>query len=438
MNKALQNFKNYLHRPAFIVTALLLATVTLAPLVLGGTSSAAQLTNRSLTISSGIPGATGVTYTYGLKVLTATQPVQGVEFQACTAALGTCTAPTGLSFSSATLSGQTGWDAGAAFTLDGTGANNCIPSASELCIKRTDATNETATAKTVVFSTNTNPTGAPVTFFVRITTYNVNTYTTGGIVDTGTTAAATTQTLTVNAAVQEVLSFCVGNTSVNDGTTVVSGTGCAGISGTSLNLGTLQNSQTNVSPVPVINGGDNNNGVAMLQTNASNGASVVYQAIQQSGGTQHQGSLKVSGASCTNDGVVPSTSTVDQCINSAGASRVTLTAGTEMFGMTIAAVNCNGLTAYTCTYAGGTYHLTRATNYNATAANTYTTDSGLVSGTTNASYAWDESGSAVQVASSSTVVANEALILKFAATPNITTPTGAYTAQANFVATPTY
>jgi hypothetical protein len=36
------------------------------------------------------------------------------------------------------------------------------------------------------------------------------------------------------------------------------------------------------------------------------------------------------------------------------------------------------------------------------------------------------------------VVADEALILRFAATPSITTPFGAYAAQTDFIAVPTY
>ena len=53
-------------------------------------------------------------------------------------------------------------------------------------------------------------------------------------------------------------------------------------------------------------------------------------------------------------------------------------------------------------------------------------------------YAWDISGSLVNIANASGPTDDEALILKFAAVAAITTPTGSYTVQGDFIATPTY
>jgi hypothetical protein len=263
---------------------------------------------------------------------------------------------------------------------------------------------------------------------VRVFSYSDIAYTTA--VDSGTVASSTTQTLTVSATIQETLTFCIGATTINDGTTAPPA--CSGISGTSLSLGTLTSADSSVSPVTVGNGGDGNNGIAELSTNAVNGAVITYDSIQQAG-TNHKGTLRVAGATC-NAGTV----TNDQCINASGTTQATLTAGTEAYGMTIASVICPSSPAYTCTFAGGTYHLTRDTNYDGTGANTYPTDTNLVSGTTNAGYAWDETGTPDTIATSATVVDREALILKFAATPNVVTPAGTYTALADFVATPTF
>lgn len=415
-------------------------TVAAAPImIMSQTATAAQITNRSVTISSAQAGNTGTTYTFGFTTATA-GAIQGLGFQACTTALGTCTAPTGLSFSGAAFSSQTGWTNATNFAFDGTGAGGCIAAANELCAKRTQVASETIGARTIVFTGITNQnssncsSAANCTFFVRMVTYSNSTYATA--VDSGTMASSTTQLFTVNAAIQEQLAFCVGNTTINNATSSVPT--CSTITGTSLNLGTLSSSNVSVSPVPSATyNGDANNGLAELSTNAVNGSTVNYDAIQQSG-TNHQGALRVAGATC-NAGTV----NTDQCINSIGASKATLTAGTEDFGMAIAGINCSNVTAYTCTFSSGTFNLVPATNYNCNgivggSADTFDPDGGVIAGPTSCSYAWVESGTSTNIATSTTVVAGEALILKFAATPNLVTPTGSYTAQADFIATPTF
>jgi hypothetical protein len=415
-----------------ISQVLLLAVVALLPLVLGK-AEAAQITSRSVTISSGVPSATGVTYTYGVTLPTA-GTVQSVQFQACTTAVGTCTGPTTQNVNQGSEASRSGWSGATAFTRDATGGGSCTPANNVLCIKRTDATSESG-AKTLGWNTQTNPSTANSTFFIRITTYSDTGWTTS--VDTGTVASAVVQTLTVNAAVAEVLNFCVGSTTVNDATTSA-GADCTAVGGTALNIGTLDTSSTNVSPVNT-NGGDNKNGVAMIRTNAASGATVSYDAIQQSG-SNHQGALRISGATCTAD-ANPSTDNTDQCINSQGTTQGAFNATTdttEKFGMTVAAINCGSTSAYSCVFGSGTYHLTRAANYDGTGGNSYPTDSGAVSGATNAGYAWQESGGVVQIASSSSVIDDETMILKFASHPMITTPFGLYAAQADFIAVPTY
>jgi hypothetical protein len=428
-------------RVALISGLVIILFGGILPMFNQGNVLAAYVTQRSVTIGSSIPSA--VT-TYNFSFVPATSgPIQSMEFQACTTALGTCTAPSGLSFSSTSggsVSG--GWTNSTAFTVDNTGSNNCTAASNELCVKRTQSASETNSGNHVInFSNITNPNGTSCstsncTFFVRISTFSDNTYST--LVDSGTVASSTTQILTVSATVAEQLSFCIGNTSVNDATTTV--LTCPSITGTSVNLGTLSSTAVSVSPVASTNyNGNGDNGLAELTTNASNGATVAYNAIQQSG-TNHLGTLRVAGATCNSGSV-----NTDQCINTIGTTKATLTAGTEDFGMTIAGINCSVISGYTCSFASGTFNLDPATNYNCNGtanaghSNTYpTADTNQVTGTTTCSYAWDESGTTNTIASSSTIVGDEALILKFAATPNIVTPTGAYTAQADFIATPTF
>jgi hypothetical protein len=387
---------------------------------------AAQITVRSLTISSGVPGGTSVTYTYGFTLPTAGN-VQSIQFNACTTAVGTCTGPTGQNINLGTEASRSGWSSATTFTKSA-GGGTCTASNNDLCLSRSAAVSESG-AKTLGWNTQTNPSTANSTFFIRITTYSDTGWTTA--VDSGTVASAVTQTLTINAAVAEVLNFCIGATTINNATGSVAAD-CTGVSGTSVNIGTLDTSSVNTSPVNT-NGGDNNNGVAMIRTNASSGAVISYDAIQQSG-TQQLGTLRVSGATCN----ASSATLTDQCIRAIGGTQTLLSAGTENWGMTIGGVNCGSTLAYTCDYSTGTTNLAPLSNY---IGGSYTQGSAGTYGT-GSGFAWVDSGTSTNIASSASsstkVIDDESLILRFAATPSITTPFGAYAAQADFIAVATY
>jgi hypothetical protein len=441
-------FKRLYKKASYFGTGLIVVAATVAPLLLSGSASAAQILNRSLTISSAVPAATSVTYTIGDSTngfkFGSSHVVKGMKFLVCTTAVGTCTAPTGFSWASSGGYTLTNWQDTTAFTKDTTNTNDCDgTSNSTLCLSRSGASvaEDTTSNHRIVVTGVVNPdatncsSNPNCSFFVRMTTYTNATYTVGTITDTGTVASSTVQTLTVNAAVAEVLNFCVGSTTVDDATTSV-GADCSAVSGTSLNIGTLDTGSTNVSPVNT-NGGDNKNGVAMIRTNAASGAVVSYDSIQQSG-TNQKGTLRISGANCN----ASSATLTDQCIRAIGTTQAQITAGAEDFGMTIGAINCGSVSSYTCTFSAGTYNLQRNGSYDGNGTNTYTTDSGAVGATTDQGYAWDDSGTAQTIASSAAsstkVIDDEAMILKFAATPSITTPFGLYAAQADFIAVPTY
>ena len=383
----------------------------IAPLfLLTSNTSAAVLSARSLTLGTSKPTATN-TWTYGFTT-PATTNIGSLMFQACTTPLGTCSSPgSGLNMNVGATTLGTGWTSATAFTR-GSGSGSCTAAANVMCTTRT-AASETAGARTLTASLQVNPTTVG-SYFVRITTFSDNGYTT--VVDTGVVAFSITEQLTINARIQEVLNFCVGTTAVDDATTSPA-SDCTGISGTTVDIGVLDSGAINVTPIAT-NGGSNSNGIAMLRTNAQTGVVVQYFSEQDTS----SGQLKVVGAACSGS------SNTDQCINDS-ATQATFSAGTEAFGMTIAAVNCVSTTSYTCLFTSGTYRLSRDSNYDGTGGNSYGATQG---------YAWNDTATPVTIASSSTVVDDEALILKFAATPSITTPTGAYTVVSTYIATATY
>lgn len=472
--KSTFRYAKHLYKLPLLATGFVIAAAALLPMLVPKEVNAAQITERSLTISSGQPGATNVTYSFTFK-LPSTSPVQGIKLIACDLAVSTypgntggCTPPTGFNvagggFQNVTFGSQANWQGAATFAVDGTGANDCVPSAVNhniICATRTDATNQTAnTSRTISFSTIKNPTANNYAFYVGIYTYSTANYV-APQTDFGATASAVTQALTTNAAVAEILNFCVGSTTVDDVSTSVA-TDCAGaggvaVTGTSVNLGTLDTSTINVTPwnTNCTQADCNMNAVAMVRSNAGNGTTVAYDAIQQSG-TEHKGTLRISGSTCDDPsgldtvagGLIGTNDQTDPCINAAGSTQTTFTAGQEKFGMTIAGINYGSTTSYTCSYgdaalsiaAGDTCNLIPLSNYvgggtTGTPA-TYTYDDAN-------GFAWDETGTAVNIASSGTStvkqIDDEAIIMKYAATPQITTPFGPYQAQTDFIAVPVY
>ena len=446
--------RRFLARFNRVIIFTVVTLVAFGPLaLLNQTVSASQLEPRSLNISNAISGQTGVTYVFTFTPATA-GTIQSMFFETCTTPVGTCAAPSGMNIQSGTASLTSGF-AGltlpyspTANTTDTTPACNV---ATNLCIDWTDTTSQTTTTPLVITVsgvTNQNATNCSAspncTFFIRMTTYSDAAFTTA--VDQGNVASSTTQPLTVKSTIQEELSFCVGTVNGSSSTVETYNYAlptCSTLSGSSLNLGTLSYADVSVSPVPTTQptNGDLNNGVLELNTNAYNGTSISYTAIQQAG-TNHQGAMRVVGATCASG-----TSYTDQCINSAGVTAIALTAGTEDFGMAVPGVNCSNtpvITGYTCN--ASTHNLTVQSNYECAAGDLTTSFSvidpgGQLTGTTACKYAWDETGTQETIASSAApngVVPGEALIVEFAATPEVTTPTGAYSAEANYIATPEY
>jgi hypothetical protein len=195
------------------------------------TASAAQITNRSLTLQQGVDGPDANTLLDGGSQISGvvehffefTIPTGGnvgsIRFQYCMEASGaTCTAPAGLDATSVTLTAQNG---ATGFSIGGT------PTANDYYITRTAAAVTATTPVSYEFSTITNP-SFEGTFFARILTY-VSEDTTGSATDTGTVTASTAEQIVIDGTMPESLVFCTGasvstTAGVPDCTTATPGT----------------------------------------------------------------------------------------------------------------------------------------------------------------------------------------------------------------------
>jgi hypothetical protein len=202
-----------------VLLCLLLVLATISAALQARPVAAAQITSRSLTLvagaSDGGSKAGGVVNHLFAFTLPSNTTVGSIKFQYCTTASGTCTMPTGLVTTSATLNSQSG--------LTGFSINNSTNGSPY--ITRTAATGTGAVSYQL--NTITNPTTTNQTFFVRIATY-ASTDTTGGTTDTGTVAASTATQIVLTGTMPESLIFCTGGTisttgGVPDCTTATSG-----------------------------------------------------------------------------------------------------------------------------------------------------------------------------------------------------------------------
>jgi hypothetical protein len=192
-------------RACFGLSAFILVGFILASSVLTGVASAAQITTRSLTLQAGVtdggskPGGS-VNHLFGLTTAT-TGNVGSIKFEYCTLAAGSCTTPTGLVTTAATMGTQSG---ATGFTLVNT--TNGAP-----YITRSAASISAATALAYQLLAVTNPTNTNETFFVRLSTF-VSTNATGSAVDTGSVAASTATQIVLTGTMPESLVFCTGAT----------------------------------------------------------------------------------------------------------------------------------------------------------------------------------------------------------------------------------
>ena len=190
-----------------LAAAFFVSVIVLQLLAAPHHTSAAQISARSLTLQAGVTDggsmAGGVVNHFFSFTVPTTGNVGSIQFQYCTLAAGTCTTPTGLVTTAATMGTQTG---ATGFTLDATTNGNGAP-----FLTRSAASISSGTALTYQLLGVTNPTTPNQTFFVRITTY-ASIDTTGAVTDSGSVAASTTYQIFLTGTMPESLVFCTGAT----------------------------------------------------------------------------------------------------------------------------------------------------------------------------------------------------------------------------------
>lgn len=209
-----------------LIAVLLLA---LAATVIDGSSSAAQITNRKVTLSNSAGAATGVSYTLSSSALpTTATAVKSMEAQACTTASGACSTPSGFSASSSTLASQpTGLGCAAGWTVN-------AATAGSLRIVNAGCASTPSGAVSTQWNGVANATAQNATYYLRVTTYSDAAWTTP--LDSGVVAVSTAQALTLSGTMDETLVFCAG--------TSITGTDCGTISGSSINFGNFSSTST--------------------------------------------------------------------------------------------------------------------------------------------------------------------------------------------------
>ena len=384
-----------LRRVAYGVLGLSVLGTASLPL-LAGSVSAAQVTERRITLSNATPSATSVTYSVSFKPDT-TGTIGGlvVDFCGDSPIIGstTCTLPTAFTLgASVTASGYTNMGTGWVTTnsLQGAAAGG-----QKQVAVLTNSTPQSVTAGTAVsfqLTGVTNPSSTG-TFYARIYTFDTSANTTtnytasgttraaspGGRVDYGGVALSTANVINVSATVQEQLTFCVSKAAPTTGCTgtttpnVVLGSGTPVVLGTALATDTAYHQVT---------------------SNAVNGVSV---ALKNTSSTTCAGLSRDNGATCP--------------IAATGAL-TTINTGAAQFGLRVA----NG--------SGGTGTVTADTDYASASQYAMTT-------ATYGTY-----GDPISASTGATTDVNS--LLTYGAAAGATTPAGVYTATHSLIATGTY
>lgn len=396
----MSELKGLTHKTAVGVTALAMLLAVAVPSITGIASAVAQVTTRSITMSSSAPSATGVTYTLKFTPATSIPTSSDViaDFCSNTPLVGdSCTATAGTdvpSFASATVSG---------WTLSTIGTNRGVKLAS-------GAAMTAGTPVTIAINNVINPSnvGANGTFYARVLTYPGGTagsntsVSPGTYTDYGGIALSTANNISITAKVFETLSFCI-----------FQGANCGAGTAPSLTLGDPTTGALSTSSAYI-----NSNAKYTLATNAGSGVVVAMRGTTLC--------RSATPANCNT--------------GTAGANTITAqttaatfsTPGTEQFGMcTDVTGNTSTLTA-TAPYidsSGATCHSLTTGTYSG--SSTFGFNDVTSSGGTN-----NASGS--QVMSAPGAVTSYTGDFVFAANIANTTEAGIYTTSLNMVATSTF
>jgi hypothetical protein len=411
-NNVINKLAYFLHQSSFaVVAAVFLFTLTLMNGFWFNHASAAQITSRSLSLSSSANGSIAVgtagTGTNGQKArytFNFTMPTSGavgsVLFQFCkTPFPGTlCETPDGLNaatVASKTSVAFTGFSVDTTTNLTGApwGCSGTTPGRTN-CIALTDATPTTVTgAATVSFGGGasdyiTNPTTDNQTFYARITTYSDAAYTTA--VDTGTVVNSTAQQIDITAKVQETLNFSVGVTPV-----APNGNTCTPLSDSgALALGDANGVLSSLQAYSAYS-------YFRINTNANGGTKVYY-----SGDTLKSGANSIAAI---------------------GTSAAVSDVGASQFGLAIDDTN---------TVSGSGHSFTSL----AATAPYNNGDGTIVEPGGTAQFAFDTASltTPVEIATTSSVIACDTGSVRYLGNISTTTPPGIYTTSITYLAVPVF
>jgi hypothetical protein len=201
--------------------------VGLLTILFTGASSALDLSQMSVAISTAVPSATA-SHTFQFFVPSPTT-VGSIVFEYCSNSPlfdDPCAAPAGANVKNAALASQTG---NTGFIVDSANSTS-----NKLVISRAPL-NASVILTNYIFSNITNPSTGGATTFVRISTY-ASVDGSGSYTDRGAVAFATEVAFTVGAFVPPFLQLCVGITVTPN---------CSSVSGDSINLGVLSPNHAN-------------------------------------------------------------------------------------------------------------------------------------------------------------------------------------------------
>lgn len=355
-------------------------------------ASAAQVTNRSVTVSSSAPSATNVTYTLTFTPGTSiTHPDIILDFCSNDPLIGdSCTATAGTDVPDFTSAAAAGW------TVTTIGGNRGVK------LTTSSVSLTASTPATIVITGVNNPSnvGTNGSFYGRLLTYNnggagSNTSASpGSYVDYGGMALSTASNINVTSKVFETLAFCVFQTACGTAPALILGDPTTGA-------------------LSISNAYVNSNAQYTIATNAANGVN-----ITMTGNTL-----------CRSTGVNCLTGASAFTISAVGGTASTSVVGNEQFGM------CADVTGSGLTVAG---------TYKDTANNCHSLTTGVYAGTSLfgfndvATTGGTNNAAGSQVISSSVAVPSYTGSFTFLGNINATTEAGIYTTSLNLVATGTF
>lgn len=255
---------------ALVRTLIVTTVLALVPLVNVIKVEASQISNRSITISSSVGAASGVTYSLSTSALPTTgTAIKSLQIKFCTSLPGCASAPAGFSSASSTLASQPTGLGSSGWSVE-TGTDGSL-----MIVNASNSSNPSGSVS-VVWNGVHNPTAANATFYAIISTYS-NADFTGGI-DSASVALSTATQVQVSLTVDEALTFCAG--------TSITGQNCASISGNFVDLGhgSTTSTATGTSVMAASTNGSSGYTITVNGTTLTSGANTIT-ALSSGGGS---------------------------------------------------------------------------------------------------------------------------------------------------------